>query len=105
MRRPKSSQYEQIVCDDGASHTSNKSMPSGPGGPKQTESVFEHVDVGFDTSPEVPELLVNPCAFDHLQDRYPPFFGKSYITDSTGFTGFKVDLGGKSAIGAHLRGG
>ena len=102
LHRSKSRQREQVVCDNGAAHTSHKSVPPGPSRPKQTKSSFEHGDVGFDTGPEVPELLVNPAAFHHLQDRYPLSLSKSYVTDSRGFTGFEVALGSESAIGAHL---
>ena len=104
LRRSKSPQYEQVVCDNGAAHASHKPVPSGPGRPKQAKSSLEHGDVGFDASPEVPELFVNPGAFHHLKDRYPPSLGKSYVLYPIGFSRFEVGLGSESAIGCHLPG-
>lgn len=68
LHMSKSRQSEQVVCNDGAALTSHESVPPRPGGPKQSESSFEHGDVGFDTCPKVPEFFVNPGAFHHLQD-------------------------------------
>jgi hypothetical protein len=72
------------------------------GRPKQAKSSFEYGDVGFNASPEVPELFVNPGAFHHLKDRYPPSLGKGYVIDPKGFPCFEIGFGGESAIGCHL---
>src|SRR5208337_1097413 len=100
----KSAQQKQIVCDNGASHAADEPVPSRPGTPEETKSPFEHGDVGFNTSPKVSELFVNPCTPYHFRDRNSFSLRKGNVLYPQPLAVPDIFFGGKAAISRHLPG-
>jgi tetratricopeptide (TPR) repeat protein len=60
-------QNQYIIRHDGTPDILPETGPTLPVAAVQTKGPFQPGDVGFDAGPEVPQLLVNPQAFHHLQ--------------------------------------
>src|SRR5208283_5028648 len=100
--RSKSSQHEQVVCDNRTSHASGKPVPSRPGAPEEAEGTFEYGDVGFDTGPKVSEFFVNPHTSYHFRDRDPFSLRKGNVFYPHLLADPDIVLGGKASIAGNL---
>lgn len=98
----KSAQDKKVVCDNGASHTLDETMPPRPSTPEQAERALQNGDVGFYAGSKVPEPFINQRTFYHFRDRYPFPFRKDDILYPHFFAGQEVFLGRKPAITGHL---
>src|SRR5208283_2437772 len=95
---------QKVVGDNAAPHISFKPLPPGPGASVEAEGAFQSGDTSLDACPEVPEFLVHPVAFGHLQERYAASFREDGILDPFAFRKGKIVLRGEAAIGGHLPG-
>ena len=94
---------KQVVRYDGAAHVPFESRPARPGTPGESEGSLENRDAGFDAGAEVPELLVDPGALNHVQYRDSFALGEGNIGDPFPLGFSQVVVGGKATIGGHLR--
>src|ERR1700690_2035692 len=75
-------QDSQVVGDYRAPYVLLKPFPFGPGAPSQSKSSLPSGNVGLNSGSKILKLLVNPEAFDHLQNRKSPFLGERNIFDA-----------------------
>ena len=98
-------QYQQVIRNNRAPNILLETDPSGPittGKPKRT---FQPGYIRLDPRPKVSQLLINPMAFDHLQDRKPFLLGKGYVFSPLLLCPLQVFLRGKTSIGSYLKRG
>jgi len=95
-------QPQQVVGYDGATNILFESSPTRPGAPGQPESTLECRNVGLYAGAEIPKLLVDPAAFDHVQDGDSFALGKGNIGNPFLLGLPQVVLRGKAPIRSHL---
>ena len=97
-------QNMQVVRNDCTPDILLKTLPSSPRAAGQSKRSLEPRNRGFNPRPEVAKPAVNPVAFDHLQNRKPPSFGKHHVLDSLVLGPSKIIHRRKPSIGCHLTG-
>src|SRR5208282_12277 len=78
-------QNQHIVRHDGTPDILPETWPSLPVAAVQTKGPFQPGDVRFDARPEVPELLVDPQAFNHIQHPQASPLGEHDVFDPLAF--------------------
>ena len=74
-----SGEQAQIVGDNGAPYVLFEPGPTRPGTPSKTKGSLQCRNVGFNARAKVLQPLVDPVAFNHLQNRKPLALGKGHV--------------------------
>src|SRR5450756_1175123 len=90
-------QNQPTVSHDGTPDILPETWPSLPGAAIQTKGPFQPGDVRFDAGPEVPQLLVNPQALNHIQNSQASPLGEHDVFDPLAFGQPEVVPRGKAA--------
>jgi hypothetical protein len=101
LRRYQHPQNQHIVRYEGAPDIPAKTWPSPPVAAIRTKGPFQPGNVGFDAGPEVPQLLLNPKAFAHIQTPQASLLGEPHVFDPLVFGRPQVFPGGKTAAGCR----
>jgi len=102
LRPDQHPQNQHIVRHDGTPDILAKTWPSLPVAAIQTKGPFQPGNIGFDAGAEVPQLLVNPKAFDHIQNTQASLLGEHHVFDPLVFGQPQVFPGGKTAVRRQL---
>ena len=97
-----SGQHQQVVRYKRAPHVLLKPNPARPITTGKPKTTFQPRDIGLNASPKISQLLIDPVAFDHLQDRKALFLRKCDILNTLAFGLSQIILAGKSSIRTHL---
>ena len=95
-------QNRQIVRDHRTPYVLFKPFPGAPGTAGQSKGPLQPGDVRLDSGSKILKLLINPVAFDHLQNRKPPFLGERNVLDPQLFGSLQIVQRGKSSVSRRL---